>query len=352
MGKHESSKKDKPPRKKGRVLSVILIAVFTALILGAIYIMKPPEQLLPPDPGRSEGIPQPGQPSLPNGSGGSADPDGSGGSIDTDPTPPRELKDKFYTFLIAGTNDNYNTDTLMLGSIDMNTLKVNLVSIPRDTMVDVPAKIKRINGAYGRDGIEELCREVAEVTGVYPQYYALINVRSFTKIVDLVGGVDFYVPYRMYHPDAQEEYTIDLQKGQQRLTSKKALQLVRFRGTSQNDFGRIELQKKFLLATLKQVKNEFSLDKIQDMISVINESIKTNMNTQEMIWFYLNAANKMNYDEDITFHTMPYADTGKYQGQDYVYLDAEKVVELMNATVNPYTTDLTEDDVHIIRLEN
>lgn len=351
MGKYEAEPRSRVRKKGGSKRKIVLIAVLaviTALILLAVYILVPPpaQQQQPPV---APDVPEHNQPV--NGESGNGDAQ-QGGEKNPEPQRQLELKKNFYTFLLVGTNDNYNTDTIMLGSVDTETYKVNMISIPRDTMVDVPAKIKRINGAYGREGIEELCREVGEVTGVYPQYYCVLNVESFTKVVDLVGGVEFNVEKDMYHADADRTQHIDLKAGWQTLDSHKALQYVRFRSDSENDFGRINRQKEFLMAVLNKVKNNFSLDKTKGMIEVINESVKTNMSTRDMIWFYVNVAMPMNFSEDITFYTMPYAATGIYQKQHYVYLDDEQVIEMVNQTVNPYTTDLTTDDVHIIRLED
>ena len=241
----------------------------------------------------------------------------------------------------------------MVGAIDMTTHKCNIISIPRDSMIDTDAKIKRINGTYGRVGMEGkggLLYAVWGVTGIYPQYYCLVNMKTFIQIVDLIGGVEFDVPYDMYHADKDPDYHIDLKKGTQLLDGKKAIQLVRYRGTKLNDFGRINMQKDFLVAMLKQVKNSFTIDKATGIITTAYKSLKTNMPLDDMIYFYTEGLRKMNLNEDITFYTMPWLGTGKYNGQDYVYLDEAKSIELINNTINPYTTDLTTSDIYVQEL--
>ena len=113
------------------------------------------------------------------------------------------LKENFYTFLIAGTNDNYNTDTIMLGAINTKTLECNIISIPRDSMYETVSVIKRINGAYGFSytqtykkaygedapkGIDALREAIRVTTGIYPQYYCLVKMDGFMKIVDSIGA--------------------------------------------------------------------------------------------------------------------------------------------------------------------
>ena len=261
-------------------------------------------------------------------------------------------KEGVYTFVLAGTNDDYNTDTIMLGQVDANNDTATLVSIPRDTMVDVNIKYKKINNAYGRAGMDELRRLLGEVTGIYPDYYCLVNMEDFIEIVDVIGGVDFNVPYDMYHADVDPKYHIDLKAGYQTLDGKKAIQLVRFRGTSANDYGRMEVQRDFLKAVGKKMVTEFSLSQASGMIEVMAKSIETNMPVKDMIWFFINVATTMDFDTGLVFDVMPGTTTGRYNGQDYVYLDAEQTAEYINANINPYTTDIDPDDLNIIHLED
>ncbi|MBR5390189.1 MAG: LCP family protein [Clostridia bacterium] len=259
----------------------------------------------------------------------------------------RQMKKGYYTILLAGTTDDYNTDTLMLCSVDSVNKKVNIVSINRDTQIDVKSNNKKINAAYGRAGVEALCADVTEITGVPVNFYVVVNMQSFKEIVDLIGGVQYDVPINMVHYDPDPKFDINLKKGDQLLDGVKALQFVRYRSTSENDFGRVNRQKDFLVAAMKQVMANFSVTQIKDYIDIINQNLKTNMTVQEMVWFYLNVVNGLNFDEDVHCDTMPYASTGYYNKVSYVYLNPAQVVEFVNEYLNPYTEDITEDDVHI-----
>lgn len=277
------------------------------------------------------------------------------------------LKEDFYTFLIAGTSDDYNTDTLMIGAVNTKTKETHVISIPRDSMYDTVSKYKRINGAYGFSytdaykkaygadaprGMEAVCEAVRGITGIYPQYYCLVKMDGFIEIVDDIGGVQFNVPIDMYHPDADPDFHIDLKKGDQRLDGKKALMLVRYRSYAMSDFERMNMQKQFFVTVLQQVKERFGVKNAAKIVNTLADNIKTNMPVEDMLWFYNNVLTKMDLSSDISFHTLPYSGTGKYQGQDYVYLDKVKVLEMLNQTVNPFTTDLTEADVNILDIKD
>ena len=291
------------------------------------------------------------------------------GTDDPGPTDPQDstLKQDFYTFLVAGTSDNYNTDTIMLGAVNTKTLECNIISIPRDSMYDTVSKYKRINGAYGFSytetykknygedaprGMLALCEAVRSITGVYPQYYCLVKMDGFIEIVDDIGGVQFNVPVDMYHPDLDPDFHIDLKAGDQLLDGKKALMLVRYRSYKMSDFERMNMQKQFFVTVLQQVKDRFGVKNAAKIVGTVADNIKTNMPVEDMLWFYNNVLSKMNLGEDIHFYTLPYSGTGKYQGQDYVYIDKTAALELLNKTVNPFTTDLTEADVNILDLKD
>lgn len=350
MGKHENASDDASQqpnvkkgqkKKRGRTLSLILVAVITCILLFVIFILKPPSSKYIDDKEPNDNENPVTQPTDPTAT------DGDAPKV-TEPG----TKDQFYTFLLAGTNDSYNTDTIILCSVDVKSGKINMISIPRDSMVDRNIKYRKINNAYGRKGAEELCTEVTGVTGVPINYYCIINVDSFVKIVDLIGGVDYNVPIRMYHPDADSKYTIDLQKGMQTLNGNEAAQFCRYRSTSENDFGRMNRQKDFLMAALRQVRDKFQVSQIEDFINVFNESVKTNMSVRDMVWFYINVLSKLDLNKDVATNTLPYTHTGKYKGEDYVYLDAAGIADLVNKTVNPYTSDISKDDLDIICLED
>ena len=106
--------------------------------------------------------------------------------------------------------------------------KVSVLSVPRDTLVNVSRNTKKINAAYGVGGVEQLMDEVTGLIGFRPDHYLKVDIRGFKAIVNQLGGVSFYVPEDMYHEDGAG-FTIDLKEGSQWLDGDQALQLVRYR---------------------------------------------------------------------------------------------------------------------------
>ena len=230
--------------KKRIIRTSILAALALAVLIGLgflvafvidIFTAPTPDQPDRPDPGISD-TGNTGA-SGDTGSSGGEQSGGDNGGQTVIPDPPiSSLKENFFTFLIAGTSDNYNTDTIMLGAVNTETLECNIISIPRDSMYDTVSVYKRINGAYGFSSTETykkaygedaprgmlaLCEAVRSITGVYPQYYCLVKMDGFIEIVDDIGGVQFNVPVDMYHPDSDPIFILISKPATSCLTAKK-----------------------------------------------------------------------------------------------------------------------------------
>lgn len=319
-------------RKKRNLLLTIGLTVMAVLLAAGFalsaYLNRPPE-LIPPD----------------NGTTGLE-------SQDTPAEPVKEYKSDFYTFIVAGLDKGgYHTDTLMVITLDTAAKKANIVSVPRDTQVDVPRKTKKINTAYTVGGVEELKKELESILGFSPQHHAIVDLEAFAKLVNAVGGVEFDVPQDMDMDDPTQNLHIHLRKGRQILNGDKALQLVRFRGYPSADIGRMETQQKFLKALAKKLLKTSNIPKIGKFMDIFQQDVKTDLSLRDLQWFARQAM-ELNPETDITVQTLPYIKDGNYQGQNYVYLAPAEVVSLVNRTINPYTTDITLEDVKIIRLED
>ena len=112
----------------------------------------------------------------------------------------------YYTVLILGrdTGGGGNTDTMLLASYDVTNQKATVMSIPRDTMVNVSWDIKKINSVYnwyggGDRGIQYLYKEIAQLVGFEPDYQVIVEWEAVGQIVDAMGGVWFDVPRDMYY---------------------------------------------------------------------------------------------------------------------------------------------------------
>ena len=167
-----------------------------------------------------------------------------------------DRKEKFYTFLIVGTDMGYNTDTIMVGSYDGVSHSGHIIGIPRDSKMNVKRDVKKINAAFGagtingagkEGGVKQLKREVKTIIGFEPDFHIVIDLKAFVKIIDVLGGVEVDVPINMRYDDPAQNLHIDIKKGFQRLDGKNALLFSRYRNGNKgyvtiSDYQRIENQ--------------------------------------------------------------------------------------------------------------
>ncbi|MCJ8011737.1 LCP family protein [Paenibacillus sp. KQZ6P-2] len=176
------------------------------------------------------------------------------------------------------------SDSMMVASIDPVKKKINLFSILRDTYTDIPEHGKdRINTAITH-GPKTAMKAVSDLLGIPIQYYVYTDFQGFIKLVDAVGGVDYYVEKDMYYPSAADnhQYDIDLKKGMQHLDGKEALQYVRFRHDATSDFTRTERQRDFAMTVAKKMQSTTNIMNLPDILNSVSPYIDTNMSVDDM----------------------------------------------------------------------
>ncbi|MEW5898139.1 MAG: LCP family protein, partial [Bacillota bacterium] len=104
-------------------------------------------------------------------------------------------------------------DTIIVAHVEPDANRLSLLSIPRDTRVNIPRHgMDKINAANVYGGPKLVSQVVSDLIGMPVQYYALTNWEGFKDIVDTLGGVTIEVEKRMnyYDPVDGPEYAIDL----------------------------------------------------------------------------------------------------------------------------------------------
>ena len=193
---------------------------------------------------------------------------------------------KILTVLLMGVdardpNELARADVTILASLNLDTKRVNLISIPRDTRAAIAGTnlTRKINYAHATGGAERMVETVENLLGVNVHYYVEVNFKGFSECIDILGGVDYNVERRMYLPDEG----IDLAAGQQKLTGDKALQYVRWRGDPTADIGRIGRQQKFLEALMKQAFSVSTVSKLPSLINSLMQNLTTDMTAAQMV---------------------------------------------------------------------
>lgn len=219
------------------------------------------------------------------------------------------------------------TDTMMLVSFDPNTFEVKVLSLPRDSRITIPgrASLDKINAAHAYGGIQLAVDTVQALLEVPIHYYVRVDHAGFRRVIDAIGGVDYNVEFNMDYEDPYQDLYIHLKQGQQKLDGDKAEQYVRYRGDG-SDISRVKRQQKFLIATLKTVLKPSNLLRINEIIKIATQSVKTNIDAVDILR-HLPFIDKLS-DKNVTMYMAPGTD-GWVNGGSYWLLNYDELDQLL-----------------------
>lgn len=224
------------------------------------------------------------------------------GSYRTRVTPPRERPGSIATvdpehkrihILFFGTDDKGDTtsrtDTILLASLDTDTGKAGIISIPRDTRIYIEERGRwdRVNAVHAYGGPELAVQEIASFLDVEIDYYIETDFAGFSQIVDTLGGVKVYVERDMKYTDTAQDLFIDIKAGNQVLNGEQSLQYVRYRDrlgdislvNPQYEIygGRVERQRRFLMAVIDEILKPSTILKLPRLIGQVWDAVETNI---------------------------------------------------------------------------
>ena len=278
----------------------------------------------------------------------------------------------YYTVLILGrdTGGGGNTDTMLLASYDVTNQKATVMSIPRDTMVNVSWDIKKINSVYntyggGDRGIQALYKEISQLVGFEPDYQVIVEWEAVGEIVDAMGGVWFDVPRNMNYDDPYQDLHIHQEKGYRLLTGDDAMQVLRYRhdndmryGYPDGDLGRIKTQQSLLKAMIEQLLQLKNVTKIGDFARAVKNNVTSDLTFEEMLWFGSQAVMGGLKVEDVNFVTMPntalyvYSRAYPRWPQNYVFPKAQELLDIVNNELSPFAEKFTMSNLDIMSLNS
>lgn len=200
-------------------------------------------------------------------------------------------KDKA-TIMIMGIDERDDdvgrSDTLMIATLDPKKHQAALLSVPRDTRVQIKGHgFDKINAAYAYGGEKLTENTVEQFLGMPMDHYVIINVKAFQRIIDALGGVDIDVEKRMYYEDPWDDdggLVIDLKPGMQHMDGKTAVTYVRYRD-EEGDIGRISRQQKFMKAVMDKATSPAIIPELPTIIKEVINSVKTDLSLRQMLEF-------------------------------------------------------------------
>lgn len=240
------------------------------------------------------------------------------------------------------------TDTMMLLNYNPRTDNIKLVSIPRDTLIEVEdahdnegnyIPYWKINAAYVLGGEQEVIEHVEKLVDVTVNYLVEIDYAAFRNLIDAIGGVEMYIDREMDYDDDAQDLHIHFNKGETvLLDGQKAEEFFRWRknndgtGLVDGDLGRIKNQQKFISAVIEKCTSPTITTQIPDILKAIKENVVTNMSGSDMLKYGL----KMISNSGVSMHTLQGYNERIY-GQDFLIADStynKELIESLKITSN------------------
>ena len=333
-------KKNPAKRRPERLVVTLLSLLFlsTAVFATVKYVFRAPEldtdkPVVTPD--------------------GTASTDADRTDTDEPDAPGRTRREYCYNILVSGLDDdNGGSDTNILVRFDVPNKRIDLVSLPRDTLLHNDYRNNKLNFAYAKGGTELLMEQIENLLGIPVDFYVTVNLKGFIALVDQIDGVDFDIPINMDYDDPYQDLHIHFTKGPRHLNGQEAMEVVRFRhnndgtGYGTEDIGRIGTQQAFLKAVAKQLLQIGNVKNIPALVDIFYTYVKTDLTTGNLVWLGNEALNIGT--ENIHFATLPGDGSGYYNKQSVYVLDAQATCDLVNKALNPYNEALTLEDMDIL----
>ncbi len=183
-------------------------------------------------------------------------------------------------------DDPGRSDTMLLATILTETKQASLLSIPRDTRVDMEGRgFDKINHAYAYGGPEYTQKTLEALLATKIDHYIMVDIQAFQRMIDALGGVNMEIEKRMYYEDPWDDnggLVIDLYPGLQHLDGEQATGYVRYRD-NEGDIGRIGRQQKFLKALLTQAVSPEILPHLPQILKEMQSLLKTDLSLSDML---------------------------------------------------------------------
>ncbi len=235
------------------------------------------------------------------------------------------------------------SDTILLLHLDPRDKSISLLSVPRDTKVEVPGiSFSKISEANARGGAALATRLVSSMlNNTRIERYVRVSSSAFRELVDLLGGVEVFVPRAMSYTDTAQKLKINLAQGWQTLNGEQAEQFARFRNDGLGDIGRIQRQQSLIQAIRNRLASPSVFVRLPQIVRLMQKYVDTNLNYEEI----LTLANfGLQLERDTFKMVMLPGSSSSEQGdlRSYWILDAVGVDRIITQYLNLGVPDLAQ----------
>ncbi|MEO2434365.1 LCP family protein [Enterococcus faecalis] len=171
------------------------------------------------------------------------------------------------------------SDTTIVATVNPRDKQTTLVSLARDTYVDIPGQGKqdKLNHAYAFGGASLAMDTVENYLNIPINHYVSINMAGLKELVNAVGGIE--VNNNLTFSQDGYDFTI----GKISLDGEQALSYSRMRYEDPNgDYGRQERQRKVIEGIVQKVLSLNSVSNYQEILTAVSDNMKTDLSFDDM----------------------------------------------------------------------
>jgi len=212
------------------------------------------------------------------------------------------------------------SDVIMVATVAQDGQSASVVSIPRDSWVNIPGHgMNKINAAYSFGGPALLIQTVEQLTRVRMDHFAVIDFAGFAQMTDAVGGIDVNVGV------TSQRDGVVVPAGPQHLNGAQALVYVRERyALAAGDLDRVRRQQAALRAFVRQALSSGTLSsptRAYDLVNTVTQHVGVDDTLSNTGLAQLAFGLRDLRSSSLTFTTVPVTGTGMQGDQSVVYLD-------------------------------
>ena len=194
------------------------------------------------------------------------------------------------------------SDAIMLATFNAEERSVKMLSIPRDSRVEIPGRgMDKINHAHAYGGIDMAVDTVENLLDIPVDYFTTLNFIAFMEVVDTLGGVEVDVPFAFTEMDSEDNPgAIRIEEGIQTLDGEEALAYARMRKSDpQGDIGRGDRQKDLLESMIREAASFSTITRFGSLMDSLETHMKTNLGFGNIVSMH-NYATSMGDIEQLT----------------------------------------------------
>ena len=216
-----------------------------------------------------------------------------------------------------------SADSIVLLRIDKEAKTALIVSVPARARVVVGGNSVTLGSVLTTKGINFFRDKITALTGLPIDYYVLFTPRGFVNAINQLGGVSYNVPQNMQYTDPSEGLTSSLSAGQQTLSGKAALSMLRYVGYADGDVSRMRVAREFAKSLLDNMNVYTTLANAPELFRTLSGYFYSDITVEN---FVSNADLLFSYNKLTVKELQLQGQSFVLEGVEYIELNEDVII--------------------------